>query len=202
MQYEYDNFVKNLDIIEELHVIHGHLKDNLNYPNDLSDLLRTQITQFVSAFDKFMHDIVRKGMIQSYAGNRQKTPGYLKYSIDLGLLNDMMNGTQFPPEYILELDILKRHGYISFQDIGKIKEGLSLIWSEEHKWQKIAAKMAITERDLKTEFKNIVNRRNQIVHEFDFDLLTNQRRIISSSDTQRIKDFIRNLGKAIFEMVS
>ena len=201
MQYEYDEFLKNMAIIEEINTIHEHLKNNLNYPNDLGDLLRTQITQSVSAFDKFMHDIVRKGMIEIFLGNRPVTKGYEKYTINLKLYNDLKSFSTYPPEYILELDLIEKQGYISYQDIGKIKEGLSMIWIEDHKWQVLSNDMSIAERALKTEFKNIIIRRNQIVHEFDVDLITRIRRQITEADTDRTKKFIAELVKVIFNRV-
>jgi hypothetical protein len=78
---------------------------------------------------------------------------------------------------------------------------LSLIWHENHKWQKIATEMGMTQNNLKTELKNIVIRRNQIVHEGDFDLFTGDIQPIIHSDAQQSVEFIDNLGNTIYDLV-
>jgi len=90
-----------------------------------------------------------------------------------------------------------KHKLLAFQEPDKIAEALSLIWEEEHKWQKIASSLNMSVNDL----KSIVSRRNQIVHEADIDLQTNLRKDIDETDVKEAVEFILKLGESIFNAV-
>jgi hypothetical protein len=112
-----------------------------------------------------------------------------------------------------EEEIIRQHGFISFQDTGKITEGLNLISDRPYKWQHIATLMNVQdslvngkwvikdEKAIKTEFTNIVSRRNAIVHEADADPLTQEKKVIDTTEVKEIVDFIEKLGTAMFDLV-
>lgn len=153
-------------------------------PIDASDLLRWQYVLAVSALDKYMHDIVRIGMIEEFQGIRTETAKYLDFKINLSVLSLIKNSPT--PEVDFSNEIIRQHSFLVFQDPDKISDALSLIWDEPHKWKKISSNMTtiISENDLKTKLKNIVIRRNQIVHQCDCLSIQSplQQQIISKSD--------------------
>jgi hypothetical protein len=57
------------------------------------------------------------------------------------------------------------------------------------------------EKDIKTYLKNIVMRRNQIVHESDYDISSNTKNTIDENETKNIVEFIQLVGKSIYECV-
>jgi len=111
--------------------------------------------------------------------------------------------------YWFEREIFLKHKTLSFQDPDKITDALSYIWSEEHKWQKIHLKIiqpistlqVMTEKDIKTYLKNIVARRNQIVHEADINIQNSSKEIMDADEANNIVQFIDALGKSIYECV-
>lgn len=118
------------------------------------------------------------------------------------------------PHEWFEEEIVRQHGFISFQDAGKISEGLNLISEIGYKWQKIATLMNLSSGDIvngkptikdeiiiKKELNNIVKRRGAIVHEADADPLTHQKKNIDPADVKDIVDFIEKLGEAIYDLV-
>jgi hypothetical protein len=119
------------------------------------------------------------------------------------------------PYQWFEEEIIRQHGFISYQKDDNISSGLSLISDVEHKWQSMATLMNIpsgnrdkrgraTIKDqavIKTEFKNIITRRNAIVHEADVNPLAQQKEGIYPNDTEEIVNFIEKLGTAIFDLV-
>ena len=105
------------------------------------------------------------------------------------------------PIEILEDIVVDNHKHLSFQDPEKISQVLSLIWHETHKWHRIANSLLTDENSLKIELKNIVIRRNQIVHEADVDLFTGSIQSINSTDVLNSVNFIYNLGIAIYSIV-
>lgn len=170
-----------------------------NVPLDASDLLRWQYVLAVSALDKYIHDIVRIGMIQEFQGIRPETAKYKSFRIDFSLAMQMKFSST--PEIIFANEIIRRHSFLAFQDPDKISDALSYIWEGKHKWSIISGNMttSISETNLKTKLKNIVIRRNQIVHEGD--CLSTQiplrQQILSKSDTQDVINFIEEIVIAI-----
>ena len=188
--------VRNIDSI----FLHLTTQQGFN-PTDVSDLLRSEIVYSISSFDKLIHDLVKAGMTETFKGVRSPTNAYKNFSISLNQFEAINTASIPPAEFVFEQTINYSHKHISFQDPDKVSEALSLIWHENHKWQKIAAEMGINQNDLKTELKNIVIRRNQIVHEGDVDLTTGNIQPISHSDTQQSVDFIDLLGNKIYDLV-
>lgn len=196
---QFENSIKQ---IRDLEALHSHLKNYLLLPNDLTDLLRSEIVYAVSALDKLIHELVRIGMIDIYCNRRISTNKYDNFSISLQTEKTITNSSSMqPPEYWIEQEIVNRHKYLSFQDPQNIADALSLIWNENHKWQKIGNRIGQDQRTLKIQLKNIVFRRNQIVHESDIDIVSGTRNSISESDAKLVVDFIDLLGKAIYEEV-
>lgn len=194
-------FRNNLRTIREIEVLYYHLKNTLRLPNDLSDLLRSEIVYSISALDKLIHELVKIGMIDIFCNRRVETSKYKNFTISLETQREISTTTIQPPEYWIEQEIVYKHRHLSFQDPQNIADALSLIWNEEHKWQKIASRIGIDQRTLKVQLKNIINRRNQIVHEADTDIITGTKNPITDSDTVLIVDFIEKIGEAIYEEV-
>ncbi|PJB57390.1 MAG: hypothetical protein CO098_11670 [Bacteroidetes bacterium CG_4_9_14_3_um_filter_41_19] len=187
--------IKNID------ALYLHLTNQLSFnESDLGDLLRSQVVYCVSAFDRFIHDITKAGMLEIFSGNRMATPSYLKFSIPVEVYNNINTGI-VSPEILFAQHIQNSHSYQSFQDADKISTALSLFWDEHHKWQKIANKMEISITDLKVELSNIVIRRNQIAHESDVDLYSGGLQSINHNDSIRMVEFIEKLGESIYTLI-
>jgi cellulose biosynthesis protein BcsQ len=107
-----------------------------------------------------------------------------------------------PREYYFEQEIISKLGIFAFQAPDKIADGLSYIWSEKHKWQKIAAAMAITEDQAKKQLKLIVDRRNKIAHEADVDIVSGGKFAISKPDCESTILFIERCGEEIVKLVA
>lgn len=202
MQAAILQFTNNLESVKELQALYDHLTGTLRLTNDLSDILRAEIVYSVSALDRLVHELVRIGMIQSFNGLRSQTGTFKSFPISANtMLAIKQASTSLPSEYYFEQEIILRHKSLSFQEPDKIAVGLSLIWEEQYKWQKISLPFSKPEKDVKNDLKNIVNRRNQIVHEADMDLQTGLKRTISASDAVSTISFIEMLGNSIFNCV-
>ena len=196
-------FNQNIEEAKNLTALYEYLENSINSPLAFDDLLRAQIVYSVSAFDKLIHDIIRIGMIEIFTGNRQPTPQYLKESISIETYNELISPTMLPPkEYIFEQAVFNKLKTISYQEPEKVAQGLSYIWDEKQKWQKIASKMEMDDKTAKTTLKLIVARRNAIVHEADIDISTNQKYSINKLECQSITDFLSRCGQEIVSLVA
>ncbi|MDO9215234.1 MAG: HEPN domain-containing protein [Methylococcales bacterium] len=209
MQRAFNQFNNNIKSVKELEILHYHLISEMQLPNDLSDILRSQLVYAVSALDKLIHELVRIGMLQSFLGQRLKTNKFNTFSISLETYNKIQQLSQSTeilqlerPEHFFEQEIIAKHKHLAFQDPDKIADALSFIWEEKQKWQKIAHSLTMSDDYIKKRLKNIVSRRNQIVHESDIDVQTNLRNSIDACDVKESVDFISLLGQKIFNAVN
>ena len=166
-------------------------------------MLRWQWTLSVSAFDRYIHDIVRIGMVQAFELKRPQTQKFKTFHIGM---NEFANITTSPvPAIEFEREVARQHSFLAFQFPEKIADALAYIWDEKNKWDVISGNMktAITSRDLKIKLTNIVTRRNQIVHEGDCfaAVLPLQQQSISLADTKDVIEFITELANAIYTSV-
>ena len=168
-------------------------------PLDASDLLRWQWVLAVSALDKYIHDILTDGMVEQYINKKPHTSKFDTFQLGMKTIINIQSAPV--PEIAFRNEVIRKNSYLSFQDPDKIADALSFIWNVPNKWDVISRNMAtpISSSDLKIKLKNIVVRRNQIVHEGDC-LSTNipmAQQQITASDTQDVIQFITELVDAI-----
>jgi hypothetical protein len=200
MYRSYVLFKQNIDESRHLSTLYTYVRSQIAALN-VEDLLRSQIVYSLSAFDKLIHDLIRIGMLEIFSGKRVATLKYLSEGISLDSHNQIVAATIPPKEYYFEMEIEKKHKVFSYQDPDKIAEGLSLVWSVQHKWQDIANYMGMDSQIVRTTLKTITDRRNKIVHEADIDISTGKKYLIDMNDTIGATDFIFNCGTAIFYLV-
>lgn len=194
-------FQKNIRQTNELGALFDHLAITVAIPEQFDDLLRSQIVNAVSAFDKLMHDLIRIGMVRIFENQRPPTAKYLNETISIQSLPGLAASAVPPPPVRFEEIIREKLSIVSFQDPTKISDGLSYIWSESHKWQQIALGIGMTNEDAKRKLKLIVTRRNAIVHEADLDPVSNQKQAITRAEAADISNFLLTLGNRICDLV-
>jgi len=149
--------------------------------------------------DKYIHDVVRIGIIKEYRGERPKTTKYNDFRVSLGWLDSTDN--LLNAEIMLENEIIRQHGYIAFQSPKKIADALSYIWQENDKWGAISQNMPIyyTGHNIKIMLNNIIFRRNKIVHEGDSvdATLPFCKQTIEEKDVEDVVSFVKDLVKAM-----
>jgi len=194
-------FHKNIRQANELGGLYEHLSTTVAIPAQFDDLLRSQIVDAVSAFDKLMHDLIRIGMVKIFDNQRPPTSKYLSETVAIQHLPSLATGAIPPPPVRFEEIVREKLSKLSFQDPVKIAEGLSYIWNETQKWQQIAQGLGMSDDDAKRKQKLIVTRRNAIVHEADLDPVTNTKQAITRAEATETSDFLLMLGNRICDLV-
>ena len=69
----HDRFTANIDRARDLRALVANLAASTSGALDLTDILRASIVSAVSAFDAFIHEISKTGMIEIYKGTRPST---------------------------------------------------------------------------------------------------------------------------------
>lgn len=194
-------FDDNIAAARHLAHLFDYLTEKVAGPLLFDDLLRSQVVYSVSALDKLIHDVVRIGMLEVYAGTRLPTPRYNSESITLEFHSALVGATVPPKEFLFEQEVLRKLSYVAFQDPDKIADGLALIWDEKQKWERIAASMGAAASVAKKRLKLIVARRNAIVHEADMSPLMTVKTPMSRKECSDITDFVHTCGHAITNLV-
>lgn len=216
MDATFIEFRKSIDSVKRIRAIYDHLENILHLPHDeISDLLRTQLVNSVSALDRFLHEIVRIGILQTFANTRGSTSKFKSFPLTsktvlkiIQLQGVTPHNEDEYPEYWINKEVVEYLKTYSFQHPDKIKDALSYIWNEEHKWQVIADGMVLPgatindkQKYLQQKIILIVERRNRIVHEADIDPFTGGRGNISATDVDSIISTIESFAEIIYLMV-
>lgn len=197
-----EQFRENIKRVQNLGGLYDVLSQQTIPALDLTDLLRSQIVMAVSALDHYIHEITRVGMLEVYGGKRPQTPAFLRFQVTMeSTLRGITAGQG--NEGWLDEEIRKKHGYQAFQHPDRIADAIRL-FSSCTLWISVASALNLEVEDVKTELQLIVDRRNQIAHEADLDSRKpgGTRFTISPSDTERIINFIQNVGEAIYVVVN
>lgn len=200
MKDAYEIFRQLIEETQYVDLLYSYVQSK-GIPVDVSDLLRWQLVQIVSALDKLVHDLVRIGMLEEFQGVREKTDKYKTFPLGLNNYEDIM-ASPVCAITVVEQKIVLANGHKAFQDPDKIADALSYIWNEPHKWKALSIEMGMDENDCKKTLRNIVIRRNQIVHEGDYPyLISSGKQVIIEEDVKDIKSYILKLGEVIYYSV-
>lgn len=199
----WNEFKSNIDDVKKIGAVYQQITESSALLKDsLADLLRTQLVNTISAFDRMLHEYVRKGLLRQLTGLVPLESKTKNFPIDSDSYCAIMNLGSSPSDWIEKERILENRVSLvlktmSFQDPEKIKDALSYIWNESHKWQKLALGLGLQDNVLTSQLKLYVERRNQIVHEADYDKTIPGRRPINLSVTQDCISFIYSLARQI-----
>lgn len=194
MQTAIDSFASCMQRARSLHGLHAVLSGQITAAVDLSDILRAEIVLAVSAFDFFVHDLTRVGMLECHNGLRPKTDAYNRFQLPMHVATSLSLSA-------LESEIRTRHSYLSFQQPDKVAEAVRL-FSDIELWNEVAAECGMAPKVIKQAFSLIIDRRNKIAHEADLDpSYPNQRWPIDRAQVEYIFDLLEKVAQAIFNKI-
>lgn len=187
-----------MDRVRALHALQGSLQNQLTAAVDLTDILRAELMMAVSAFDHFVHEMARLGMLESHRGTRPQTDAFKRFQLPISSLGDMANPAM--AEQTLDTIVREKHGYLSFQKPENIADAVRL-YSSVKLWDAIAGECGEDPKVAKAAFQLIIERRNQIAHEADLDpSYPDQRWPIDQVMVENAFDRIEKVADALFKV--
>lgn len=218
MNTAWNEFKYSIAEVKKIRTIYDHMIANVRLSQeDVSDLLRAQLVNAVSALDRFLHELVRIGIVESFLQQRPLTNKFKSFVLTSQTIIKILEleRASTPPQsveedktYWINKEVTENLKTLSFQHPNKIKDALSYIWKEEHKWQVIAKEMNLPgytdndkQRYLEQTLVLIAERRNQMVHEADVDPSTHIRRSVSVAEIDVIISFIELFAETIFKQI-
>lgn len=194
-------FLDEIAHAKSLSQLHSHVVATYALPHDPDDLNRTKVVWAVSAFDKLIHDLIRLGMVQTFAGLRNATAKYLAEPVPLSTIVNTYSVALTAAAITFEQVVFGKLKHLSFQDPRKLVDGLGLIWAEQHKWAVLGLEMGLSEVDARTTLSLIASRRNAIVHEADLDPVTSMKNPLDAQTSDDVVFYLEKLGEAICKHV-
>jgi len=195
MQTALDAFDESLRRVRDLHALHHSLTRRLTSAVDLSDILRAEIVLSVSAFDFFIHELTRLGMLECHDDTRPKTDAFKRFPVPIDSALGLT--TQ-----VFDTEIRTKHGYLSFQHPDKVAEAIRLISGVEL-WNVVAHEFGMPAKELKADLTLVIDRRNKIAHEADLDpSYPGQRWPIERPQVEYAFDLLEKIGQAIFKVAA
>ena len=148
------------------------------------DIWRSQIVFLDSAFDFYMHEIVKYGIIKMFNGDWVESNDYKKMKVRLSFAVDLAQNPSSASKLLEEIDEMNK--YSCFMGAKKIKEQLDFI----------AVNYNLRNSD-KNLLNDLYNRRNQIAHQSDRILGQQQKQPIKKSYVEyfinRVESFVLNI---------
>jgi hypothetical protein len=166
MKTAINKFRLNIQRVRQLGALHKNLNVQMTSALDVSDILRSELVLAVSAFDFFIHEITRIGMLEIYQGNRSQTPTFLRFTVSL---DQALLGIATPDKTEwLDDSIRKQHSWQSFQRPDKVADAIRHI-STIQLWDEVGNQLGMTAQQVKGKLDIIVDRRNKIAHQADME---------------------------------
>ena len=189
MSLQKDTFDKCVCSCMELEGIYNYLKSN-HVTTEINALLRSEYVLLVSAFDCYIHQVVRQKLVDSFfLGTSVCDEALLPFSTAQRACIETDSAIK---RDILIPAIETRLSYDSYQSPKSIEHALGLIGLRSI-WSSLSPGMRMNADDIKLQLSLIVKRRNQIAHEADLDPTTGEYRIIENSDVYICRDFLSRL---------
>lgn len=197
MQAALDAFDDCMIRARELHDLHAAISKQVTGIIDLSDILRAEIVLCLSAFDYFVHELTRQGMVECWAGRRPTSDAFQRFPLPVDVAIKLADPTLASAAF--DAEIRSKHSFQSFQHPDRVADALRLI-SNKPLWDEVARELGSTSQQLKASLRLIVDRRNKIAHEADIDpSYPGQRWPINRQLVEGIFQEVERIAQAIFK---
>jgi hypothetical protein len=190
----FSNFSKNINSVEELLNLYDEISKETNLYQNKDEILRAVIVLVVSALDNFLHDFYRSEIVDSYLNEGKFNINFEKLKISINGMKsiDESKSTEEKRNILInELrNIQKTDSYQSPKSVEYIFDTLNIdkIWTklENQGIQNLKAS------DIKSELSNIIDRRNKISHESDWDYINEKKYPITSESVKSVINFVKS----------
>ena len=199
MQVARDQFIDNIDRSRQLGAIYCTISSQTTSALELEDILRAELVLAVSAFDHFIHEVTRFGIVEIYRKVRPLTRHYLQFQVSMdsvGLALTDPNSSDW-----LEDEVSARLGWRSFQSSSNVADAIRRI-SEKSLWVEVGTILNQNPHAVTGQLNLIVDRRNKIAHEADMEPNSpSSRWPIDEITVTEAVEFLRSLGLAIYSVL-
>ena len=186
-------FDKQVGAIKVISAMYEYLQNNAA-ALDSTALLRAEYVLIISAFDSYLHNVVRKKLSNNFLAG-ELSGCDIKLSLEsFSIINSATNINE--KKQLLDLEIRKALEKDSYQSPKSVDYAMDAIGIKKI-WRKSESVFNDTGEHIKDQLSLIIKRRNQIAHESDIDFLSGELRTIDSQTVDECRNFITKLVTSI-----
>lgn len=194
---------------DQLSALYAYFAPRLTGALVPDELLRAEWVARVSAMDMYIHELVAQKMLETFAGQRQASSGFLKFQVTMETTTRIRNAARASDaNAAFDLEVRQRLGLLTYQYPNKIADGIRLI-SDCSLWTDVALSLGANVASQEAEAKNlkiglslVVERRNKIAHEGDLQpAIPRVPWPITRRDLTYVKDMIGRIVNAIDSII-
>lgn len=193
------NFDKHVvQSFEALH-IYQFLKDN-GYAADFG--LRYVWVASISALDNYVSELIVEKAVEQLSNGETLSGRMLSEGVPLSSMISIQAAS--PTQAIVEFRKIVQQAvrFRTFQKANDVADGLSFIWNEPHKWNKISEVLGISNKPAKYKLNSIAYRRDGIVHNADYDDISGSLKPCSHADAHEALSYVCKVVSAIDELIT
>lgn len=196
--WAFDRFQKSMDSINELLELHKLLVAGYPLLKSQSDeLLRAIIVLSVSALDNYLHDFYRIEIVEAYLGKGNFDVQFDRINVSIKVLKGIEAAfSEVEKRNFLDFEIRKLQKTDSFQSPKSVEYIFTNI-GVKGIWSKLEAAMGLSAQKIKEELGIIIDRRNKISHESDWDYFHERKNQIEFLEVENVVKFIANFVGAM-----
>jgi hypothetical protein len=203
-------FEKNLVSIAKLTNIYNVVVDqNVVVESDAEEILRAEIVLVVSAFDTYMHDLVREKILNGFFDGSYEELDFSKVDVSGDCLKKILEAkTDIEKKLLLGEEVRRLHALNSYQSPKSVEYVVGIlnvkkIWSRlAEEFKKHTSFETYTGENVKSELGLIINRRNKIAHESDYNPSAFEKFSIERNDVDNVIVFMKTLVYSIEIIIS
>ena len=154
-----------------------------------------------------MHDLVREKIVNSFFEDSYEEIDFTKVDVTGECLKKIFEAkTSNEKKIILTEEIRRLHSLNSYQSPKSVEYAIGIlnikkIWSKlAEKFQSIPKYSVYNGENIKRELSLIIDRRNKIAHESDYNPINYEKYAIERSDVDTVLDFTITLVNSINEI--
>lgn len=153
----------------------------------------------VSALDHYVTELIVEKSTEHFANGAPLSPKLSSEGVPISSLVAMHTIPVSQPQAVVEFRNIVRNAvrFRTFQKADDIADGLAYVWSEKHKWDKIAASVGVPPKILKRKLNGICTRRDLIVHNADYNEATGKPTPCIRADAKEVVTFIAKVVEEI-----
>ncbi len=192
-------FERNAQHVRDMHGLYININNFTTSALDISDILRAEIVLIISAFDYYIHHVIREGILETFLKTRPESNSFKNIQLKMSSVQAALANPS-SSDWLLS-DIYIQHSWKTFQSPSNVSDALKFI-TDKRVWEEVSKKLGKPADQIKKQLELLVQRRNKIAHEADIDpgLLTSKTSISEATAREAI-EFIENLVNAIAEVV-
>lgn len=189
MDMIFDRYEKNICKVNEIIAVYNYLCQNAK-DFDCSTILRSQFVMIVSAFDTYVHCYIINKIMRQYFSEEKFS---VQSDIPLQLSFSMRGKNDIEQRKMIYEFFLRKLSKDSFQAPKSIEYAFSIIGINKI-WKRLGEHIPEkSPEEIKGTLALIIDRRNKIAHESDWDNISRSYRGITLGDITHCRDFISSL---------